>query len=559
MSRLNTVQSRSKVPKEWWCVFVAACLVVGCEEHRRQLHTFEPETDSDTSGAADTDSEIDTDTPIDPLYGPCDEQGGELTAKGCDFYAVEMESEADNWDGIFAVVVSNPSASEPANVAVIGGDQERLYTTSLAPQTLEVINLTCNEELQLAGVSCLDKPRAVLAQGLRKKGAFRITSNIPIVAYQWQPYGTNAHSNDASLLFPTPRLGGHYVAATWAVGQRSQITVAAIEDGTTVSFEVTAEVPNYGGIGPYDAGSTTIPFVLDRADVLTIASELFSPDGLSGTIIKANKPIAVFVGNPCANAPINGGQPQTDEFCCCDHVEDQLLPLEAWGSSAVLARHAPRLDCTYEEDLTLWRIIAGDANMTISFDPPAPEPIGASHHFAVRGEMVQFLSSGDHFASAVLDAPSDPLKPEAAFLAYQLMTSARQTGACAGIDNTHEYGDPYMLFAPPAGQFLKEYVFTTDHVFDYEWDHIIVVREKGTSVHLECRGELPASFFEAVGTTNWEVARVYIDHPTEPTGCQDGVQILSADEPVGVSVVGVSAYQSYGYLAGVGIKPINIE
>ena len=108
-----------------------------------------------------------------------------------------------------------------------------------------------------------------------------------------------------------------------------------------------------------------------------------------------------------------------------------------------------------------------------------------------------------------------------------------------------------------AGQFLDRYVFNTDNVFDFDYDHIIVVRPTGVAVELDCMGVLPDTGFTAVGSSDWEVGRFFIDDPGNTTGCADGAHVLNADDQVGLSVVGTADANSYGYLGGVGVRAIN--
>ncbi len=150
---------------------------------------------------------------------------------------------------------------------------------------------------------------------------------------------------------------------------------------------------------------------------------------------------------------------------------------------------------------------------------------------------------------AYLDEPDEPMHPEAPVFAYQLMTGWEYT-MCD--DNE---GDPLTLQAPAAGQYLDRYVFNTDDVFDFDYDHIIVVRRSGSTIELDCAGELEG--FTQVGGTSWEVLRFFIDDPLNTNDCQDGAHVISGDQPFGLSVVDTSYANSYGYLGGVGVRPIN--
>ena len=538
-------------------VFAFAVIGATCcsEESRSDNGSGDTDADTDTDADSDTDGDGDTDT---GYHGPaipptCEDAAEALTSVGCEFFTVDM----DNWNDstgmypsadplTYAVVVSNPHVDQNAQVILESGDGAEIYSTSLAPLALEVINVACAS-------GCLVPQAEVNVQGIGVDSAFRLTSDVPVLAYQWNPYGQEIYTTDASLLVPVTSLTGTYLAASWPtvtpgveMSILSQVTVAATQDGTQVTFIPKVTVEAYGGVGPLTAGVESAPFSLDAGDVITIRSDAVGGD-LTGTVVQGNKTIAVFGGNSCAIAPYEGLP------CCCDHIEEQLLPLEAWGTSTVLARPLPRLGCTTAQDMALWRIIAGADNMTVTFEPPAPAPAGAEHTFASQGDVLQFMTADNHLATGTFVSPPDPDKPEAPFFAYQVMTGALY--ASCGPDG--QEGDPYMLQSPPAGQFLDRYVFSTDNVFDFAYDQIVIVREAGVTVELDCKGELPPGNFTPVGSTGWEVGYVVIDNPLNDTGCLDGAHTLEASAPVGLSVIGTDTTQSYGYLGGVGLRYIN--
>jgi hypothetical protein len=227
------------------------------------------------------------------------------------------------------------------------------------------------------------------------------------------------------------------------------------------------------------------------------------------------------------------------------------MPLVAWGSETVLANVEYVLDCA--SPVSVWRIIAGADDMTVSFDPPAPAPAGSSHYFAQQGEILQFESEDDHFVSGLLNNPADPSEPEAPFFAYQLMPGCHHT------DCFPHLGDPMMVLSPPAGQYLDRYVFATDYLSNFYYDQIVVIRQSGTDVILECLGQIGNFEFSSVGGSDWEVARIHIDTlQNDPTPtCSDGVHRLTASAPVGLTVVGMHGANSYGYLGGIGVRFIN--
>jgi hypothetical protein len=480
----------------------------------------------------------------------CEDAASMATSVGCEFFVSDLDNCPSCDSATYAVVVSNPQQDKDATVTVTDGVGAMLEQKTLAPNQLWVFRMTCAS-------GCLALPAEIDFQGIGLKSAFRVSSDVPILAYQWNPYGEDIASTDASLLLPTTSLNGTYIAAAWGKGGgHSEIAVVITQDDTHLTFMPSVDIPDRGGVGPHTAGQETAEYILDAFDVIALAPAVSDGD-LTGTVVQADKPVIVFGGNVCANVP-NG------EYCCCDHVEEQMLPLSAWGTSAVLARHEPRTWCSGDKDVVIWRIIAGADAMSVTFDPPmtsfadpdAPPSPGAKHTFAQQGDVLEFWASGDHYAEGVLNNPGDPDHPGASFFAYQLMTGSDFQMCGKATENGFE-GDPMMMLAPPAGQYLDRYVFNTDNVFDFDYDHIIVVREVGATVELDCAGPLPASMFTPVGSSGWEAGRFFIDDPENDTGCKDGAHVIWGDAPFGLSVVGTSPANSYGYPGGLSLRNIN--
>jgi hypothetical protein len=293
--------------------------------------------------------------------------------------------------------------------------------------------------------------------------------------------------------------------------------------------------------------------MLDRYDVLQLSPQDFpiddlttEHDDLTGTIVVADKPIALFGGHEGALVP-------TDAAAASDHIEEQILPYGYWGTTAVLAG----LDARFTEsgdqndaDPHYWTIIAGAPDMVVEFDP---EPdFGEVIAFDEEGEVRQFpIAAGENYYVRGRFTETDEPAP---FLAVQFMTGAESVASATA-------GDPLMVAVPATEQFIDRYAFVTDE--GYWYDYIIVTRRAGTSVTLECMGgEIPDSYFEQVGGTEWEVARVYIDGSGAgigESGCGPGSHLLTADQPVGLTVIGYAEYNSYGYPGGFCLAPINDE
>jgi hypothetical protein len=535
---------------------LAALQLVGCEGTDGTKHSdddggADTDTDTDTDTDADTDTDSDTDADGDwTIPSTCDEAAELLTSVGCDFYAADMDlySLGDNPDEsadaqVFAIVVSNPQQAQVVGVTLDDGNGAELTSFDLDPGQLEVIKVSCDDSWD----DCLVDHCEINIQGIGPGKGFHLTSDYPILAYQWNPWGQQTHCNDASLLLPVTSLSDKYIVASWSSSStsdnNSQITMVGTEDDTAVSFIPTAQITNHGGVGPMSVGVESAAITIGAGDVLTIGARTVGED-LTGTVVQADKPIVVFAGNSSANIPLG--------FGASDHTEEQMLPLESWGTDAVLARAPARPPCSEAEDTLLWRVIAGADDMTVTFDPPAPDPIGAEHHFDQQADYIEFHSAEHHFAAAEFDNPEDPEAPEAPFSAYQLMT-----GLVYPECNTDSLGDPMQIMAAPAGQYLERYVFATDEGFDYDYDHIVIVRPAGVPVELACLGIIEDEVFTEVGSSDWEVGYVAIDDPPNSNPCTDGAHAIYSEEPFGLAVTGISSAQSYGYLGGVGLRPIN--
>jgi hypothetical protein len=531
-------------------------------------------TGADTDTDVDTDSDTDTDTewpPSQTTPATCAEAEELLTSMGCEFFAVDL----DLWGGqdwcdltgvdasTFAIIVANPQEEATADFAIstrVDESEMQIYDSTLAPAASAVVHVTGD------CADCLLPDRAVQTQGLGLGRAFRIESNVPVLAFQWNPYD-DSNEGEASLLLPTAALGTTYLAQTWRVGDDcgsgdgsydngSEITVVATVDGT--SLTVTPErddIPALNGVGPVDAGTESASIALDALDIASFAAATSGPvtipddstyhGDLTGTLVAASAPIAVFGGHLAGYVPTTSASDITT--VSFNHLEEQLLPYSAWGVSAVLARHAVRPLLAADEDPVLWRVVAGADGMTVTFEPPLPTPWGASHHFASRGEVLEFVSDVSHVATGALDEP--PGEDDGApFLAYHLMSAAVGTSG---------QGDGMMLIAAPIDQFLDRYVFSTSVEADYDYDYIILVKRPPTLVRVDCMGLVDQTEFSPIGGSGWEVAWIHLDSPTIATLCADGPQLVQATEPVGVSVVGTAEAGAYGFLAGTGIAEIN--
>ena len=142
--------------------------------------------------------------------GSCEEAAMTASNQGCEFWAVDLPNAWAGSNGSpapqdqqFAVVVANTATDTEATVEVFVGNGN-------APVDSAVVGIGDVHEFRLAALN--QDPRANTYDG----SAYRIESDIPITAYQFNPLDNTVQvfSNDASLLFPTHVLGTDYTAVT---------------------------------------------------------------------------------------------------------------------------------------------------------------------------------------------------------------------------------------------------------------------------------------------------------------------------------------------------------
>lgn len=543
------------------------------------------------------------DAPAVCAFGTCQDlcagAASSQSYEGCEYFAVDLPNayiETANVsprDGQFAVVVSNGDTVSPAHVVVYTGEgaaEDQVDDANVAPRGTHVFNLG---------------PQNV--EGTGKTGrAFRIASDRPITAFQFNPLNNSeeAFSNDASLLIPVAALGTDYIAVTGdaIVGSSNPelgttanwgafVAVVGVREAP-VGVEVvpTADIEAGGGL-PGGQAPYSVP--LARYEVLNLESS--APEGLvagqgnlSGTRISADGPVAVFSGNVATVVP--GGDQTT---CCADHLEEQMFPLSSWGARVVVQPSQGRAgDAPAQNDV--FRITAGDANVTLTWVPSAPPgapgslqagqsvEFSTNRAFAVMGtgkiSVAQFLTSSDQ---VIGPDPCDPFGdggdcpyPTAELLCVPVQEGSPYgqclylcdpdgTGSdcpflatCERVPDDPEnrglcqpLSDPDLILVPPVEQFRSDYVFLTPD--DYEHDYLNVVAPEGTSITFDGRD---VTGLEPIGTLDGiPYAATTVEIP------DDGTHVVTASQPVGLVVYGYDRYVSYGYPAGLDLETIGIE
>lgn len=488
-------------------------------------------TGTTTGNSSDSGPKFDLGTPpmsdLPAMDGPiipetCDQAASGKSTVGCRFYAVDMDSHDFVETSQYAVAVANVQLAATANVTV-ELRQGGVWSTIAGPQAIG--------PLQLFTFNLPD--RHTDDSGLLAEGAYRISSDLPVVAYQFNPVdGSSSYLSDAAMLYPAAALDTINRVTAWKsmydntnTFQHSYATVVATVDGTVVT--VTPSIVTAAGPG-VPAGAPGAPFQINmqEGDILSVANQNI-PDSMTGTKIVANDghPVAVFAGQECALIP--------ESVCCCDHMEEQLAGVRLWGKHFIAGRMPIRSGGAPEN--TLWQIFASEdgTNITINADP-GTTGIPAMNFLLQQNQMSEFYATGPGGAVAgdfeiIADKP---------IAVYAYMIGSENLGGSTG--------DPAMVAMAPVEQYLPRYVVLVPGTWIN--DVAIVTRDAGAPISLD-GAMIPDTSFNPVANSGYEVARVSVP---------DGVHVFDGGTSAfSVVIVGYDDYDSYAYLGGTGTGKIN--
>jgi hypothetical protein len=444
----------------------------------------------------------------------CAEAINDKSNVGCEYWAVNMQNQSSSFQQPYAIVVSNLEAASAVHVVV----EERTTTgynvldeADVASKSTHVFMLGNTAEIGSCHV---------------ERHAFRVTSDLPIVAYQFNPYSglqpdnSDICSNDGTLLIPRSGMGKIYHVLNYAATNSfyydgSTMNVVAARDDTTVHITPTAAIDAGGTIPAIPAG-TTETFLMQAADVV----QLNSGGEISGTFVEADKPIAVFGGDLCSFVPAS--------VMYCDHMEHQLFPVTTWGEEFVAARTVVRTLVGAPEN-DYWRIVASEDGTVISTDPSVPGFDGAT---LGAGEMIE---AGVNY-SFTISATAPIMVGQ--FITGHMATDVPFEGAG---------GDPAFALLPPTEQFMTNYVFLAPE--KYIEDYLVITHPAGMSVELDddpvsANPDCETEAFSA----EWDITRCLIP---------DFTHTIEAADPVGITVWGYGGRVSYGYTGGLDLTEIN--
>jgi len=502
----------------------------------------------------------------------CDPRVLEPSNVGCEFWAVDLDNEASNLFGSgdaaaaqFGIAVANVNdfavvVEVYKNIGRVGDPMNEQLVTSvtIAAKGLERIDLP---QLEVDG--CMGQHGAyVLGSGsgtFVSPHAYRVVSNGPVVAYQFNPI-VQQFSNDASILIPTQALGSRYYVLGYptanpcepimpisSIPDHGAVTIIGVEDNTTVQVLTTHAIMASAGDSGFPIAETpkggVLEFTVNRYDVVNLESlappgdimtcmSLVAEQGgdFSGTHVLSSRPVVVFASNERGLAGGEAPPPPNwdNESCCTEHFEQQMFPVTALGWDFVISRSPVRSVGGYRE-WDIYRVLATEANTTVTTN---------------LADFPSFTLGAGEFQTFWANTGFTVESQGGAIMVGQYLVSQGYTEG--------GNGDSTFTIFPPAEQHRLEYVFL---VLDSFEDNYMVLA-KPTNANILIDGQPLGEFqtictYEDIGT----LGALTYDQMT--CRMEPGVHTVVSEMPVGLTVYGYYNVGSYGYPGGADVKIIN--
>lgn len=516
---------------------------------------------------------------------------------GCEYVSIELPNFAASEPAAappVAIVLTNPSSTEPAHVSLFNpsGELSELQSQVLLPLPMHLIDnpLPGYMSPQTITSEIRDSSGAVVEEGVLRADqlrippggigtlllpnmswpelgsvveprAYRVVSDSPVGAYQFAPYCCNySFSNDASLLVPTSALTGNYrylgaPAFTLTYDEDfsplelpATMAIVGVRDGTTVRLTLPERAFIQGDVsGRLSQSGGQYVATLDRQETLLIRTQpdplasLFNPQppaDLTGALIEADEPVAVFSGHECTFYPHNLGK--------CDHLEEQLFPVETWGRQFNLIP-APERGEGSPLEVVYWKLLASEpgTRVTLSASLQALQAGGAGSEGVP--DCAQHLDPSDPSVIIIDGEGYCELNTKVAFSVSSdkpisvMGILSGQESVEIGAGYGKHLGDPAAFLAAPIRQYRADYAFLTPDT--YFSDYVTIAFNEGTQITLD--GEVVDT--SAAQTVTGSQTR-YL-HVT----LEDGPHQMRGTAPIGITLFAFDDFVSYAFTGGLNL------
>ena len=358
---------------------------------------------------------------------------------------------------------------------------------------------------------------------------------------------------DATNVLPTASLLDEYIIQSYTPsdhdgnGQGTHFAIIATEDNTVVKYVPTVETkairefmqqynswgeqvfeiyPQYERFRNFHAiGDTILSEPLMAGQVYYVWTGEGEGDAydLSGTYIKANKPIAVFQGSPHTNIPYEQEQR--------DHIVSQAMPTQYWGNTFVLTSSSSRpVDIVRIMALNDGTEVRINGNLVHTFDFTTDTKHYWEFEIGTNGTYAQ--------NGSCLVQTSCPCA------AHLFIVSQRYHG------DKNSSGDPAMLWVNPIEQQIDQVTFATYSSRNGTTSHFVNVVTDQPAIMTLDGDDISAQFSAVDGSSLYHYAQIPLGNTaTSHTLKSNGSNFIA-------HVYGFTSNESYGYSAGGATKPL---
>ncbi len=326
-----------------------------------------------------------------------------------------------------------------------------------------------------------------------------ITSTAPISVY-----GANFanYTFDVTNVIPTPSLGTDYIIQTYQtkIEGNTGFAVLATEDNTQVTAVLACPTRNR------EKGTYT--FTLHKGQVWQVTTEI-EKGGLSGSVIKADKPVAVFNGDQTLFIP--------DYKPYSDHVVEQAAPVQTWGTKFVLTKSNGQ-----NADYVIFTALRDGTEIRKDGETLATINTCESYIYRLTADAAYIETSA----------------PAACYLYMSSRTS-----------NSSRVGDPSMVWITPQEQGIRQITFSTFSTKEIKYHYMNIVVPASAAGAMTFDGKPLTGFLPVPGKEEYAYLSMEINHATHTLG--------NTQAEFTAHVYGMGVDESYAYCVGGYLKRIN--
>jgi hypothetical protein len=312
-------------------------------------------------------------------------------------------------------------------------------------------------------------------------------------------YGVNyiATITDGYLGLPVASLDTIYIAMAYSVDipSDSEFTLVCTAAGTNVTITPSVAADGQAAGTPY---VITLPNPGDTYELGATAGDI------TGTLIQATKPVAVFGETSCADVPAG--------TIACNQLLEQLWPVASWGNNFITMPLASRTGGD------TFRFLASVNNTTVNLNGAPLAPV------LNQGQYIQQTVTGPSYITA-----NQPI-----YVMQYSNSSSFDRDANA---------DPFMISVPAIGQYQAAYTVgipAPSYTFTANYENIFAPTSAVGTILMDGTA-IPAASFTAIGASGYSGAQVAVSAATH-----------NATGPVafGDLAYGYGSTDGYGYPAG---------